>query len=100
MRSDKLAAGSPQLEILGKLAPAIAHDINNLLSGILGYSQVIISDPSAGGLKSCAEEIEKAGKRISGLVRFLQIFNQRQLNFQTAKTLKLAFFIDINSYAF
>jgi len=78
MRSDKQALDSPELAILGKLAPAIAHDINNLLSGILGYSQIIISDPSAGGLKSFAEEIEKAGKRISGLVRLLQVFNQRQ----------------------
>lgn len=78
MRSDKQTAISLQLETLGKLAPTIAHDINNLLSGILGYSQIIISDPSAGGLKSCAEEIEKAGKRISGLVRLLQVFNQRQ----------------------
>jgi hypothetical protein len=78
MRSDILDTASLQLETLGKLAPSIAHDINNLLSGILGYSQIIISDPYAGGLKSCAEEIEKAGKRIAGLVRFLQVFNQRQ----------------------
>jgi hypothetical protein len=78
MQSDKQAAESLQLETLGKLAPAIAHDINNLLSGILGYSQIIISDPAACSLKSYAEEIEKAGKRISGLVRLLQVFNQRQ----------------------
>jgi K+-sensing histidine kinase KdpD len=78
MRADEQTAISLQLETLGKLAPSIAHDINNLLSGILGYSQIIISDPSADGLKSCAEEIEKAGKRISGLVRLLQVFNQRQ----------------------
>jgi nitrogen-specific signal transduction histidine kinase len=63
---------------LGKIAPAIAHDINNLLSGILGYSQIIISDPSAGHLASYAEEIKKASKRISGIIRWLQAFNPGQ----------------------
>jgi nitrogen-specific signal transduction histidine kinase len=78
MKSDKQALSSRELETLGKLAPAIAHDINNLLSGIIGYSQIIMSDPSAGMLKSYAEEIETASKRISGLTRLLQVFNQGQ----------------------
>jgi nitrogen-specific signal transduction histidine kinase len=78
MPSDSRSTETPHLETLGKLAPAIAHDINNLLSGILGYSQIITSDPAAEGLKSCAEEIEKASKRISGLIRLLQVFNKRQ----------------------
>jgi hypothetical protein len=78
MRSDKNASLLSQSETLGKIAPAIAHDINNLLSGILGYSQIIISDSSAGDLKSYAEEIEKASKRISNLIRLLQVFNPRQ----------------------
>ncbi len=35
-----------KMEILGTLAGGIAHDFNNLLSGILGYSSLMLGDPS------------------------------------------------------
>jgi nitrogen-specific signal transduction histidine kinase len=78
MITDQDAFVSSPLETLGKIAPAIAHDINNLLSGILGYSQIIISDPSAGHLIAYAEEINKASKRIAAIIRWLQAFNPGQ----------------------
>jgi hypothetical protein len=68
------------LEAIGKLSPVVAHDINNLLSGILGYSQIMLSDPAAGNLKPYIEEIEIAGKRIAALARILQVFNQKQIH--------------------
>lgn len=71
---------SRQLEAIAKLSPAVAHDINNLLSGILGYSQIILTDPAVGYLKPYAVEIEKAGKRIASLVRILQVFRHRSFN--------------------
>jgi two-component system cell cycle sensor histidine kinase/response regulator CckA len=70
---------SRQLEAIGKLSPAVAHDINNLLSGILGYSQIVLTDPAVGYLKPHVAEIEKAGKRIASLVRILQVFRHRSV---------------------
>lgn len=31
--------------MLGRLSPAIAHDINNLLSGIIGYTELLRAEP-------------------------------------------------------
>lgn len=69
-----------QLEAIGRLSPVVAHDINNLLSGILGYSQILLGDPAAAGLKPYIEEIEHAGKRIAALARILQLFHRKLLH--------------------
>jgi nitrogen-specific signal transduction histidine kinase len=66
-----------RLEALGRISPAVAHDINNLLSGILGYSQMAQGDPGKEELGLCLEEIEKSGRRIASLARILQILRPR-----------------------
>jgi PAS domain S-box-containing protein len=74
-----------KMESIGRLAGGVAHDLNNLLSPILGYSEMLIletpeDDPKAGIL----EEIEKAGLRARDLVRQLLTFSRKQpLKFQT-----------------
>ena len=64
-------------QALGRIAPAVAHDINNLLSGILGYSQMAMVDPGGEEARLCMEEVEKAGRRIAALTRILQAFSPR-----------------------
>lgn len=64
-------------QALGRIAPAVAHDINNLLSGILGYSQMALGDPGGEEARLCMEEVEKAGRRIAALTRVLQAFSPR-----------------------
>jgi two-component system cell cycle sensor histidine kinase/response regulator CckA len=66
-----------QFEAIGKLSPEVAHDINNLLSGILGYSQILLMDPANEYLRPQVEEIEKAGKRIASLAKILQVFRHK-----------------------
>ncbi|MBN2337913.1 MAG: hypothetical protein JXP48_05160 [Acidobacteria bacterium] len=66
-----------RLEALGRISPAVAHDINNLLSGIMGYSQMAQGDPGKEELNLCLEEIEKAGRRIASLARILQTWSPR-----------------------
>jgi two-component system cell cycle sensor histidine kinase/response regulator CckA len=68
--------GSKQIEAMGLLAPAVAHDINNLLSGILGYSE-LLSESAEGQLKLHVEEIVKAARRIASLTRILMAFKPR-----------------------
>lgn len=76
-----------QLEAIGKISPAVAHDVNNLLSGILGYSQILLADPAVEYLKPHIAEIEKAGKRIASLIRVLQVFGHK--SFYRPETLNL-----------
>ncbi|RPH50485.1 MAG: PAS domain-containing sensor histidine kinase [Desulfobacteraceae bacterium] len=70
---------SQKLEAIGQLAGGVAHDFNNMLNIILGYSQLALLkiDPS-GPLHSDIQEIISAGKRSSDLVRQLLAFARKQ----------------------
>ncbi len=68
-----------QIEAIGRLSSPVAHDINNLLSGILGYSELLLSESNIDHLKPYIEEISKASKRIASLTRVLLIFSRKYI---------------------
>ncbi len=68
-----------KLESVGRLAGGVAHDLNNLLSPILGYAEmlreeIVETDPGWEPL----EEILDAGIRARDLVRQLLAFSRKQ----------------------
>ena len=68
-----------KLESIGQLAGGVAHDFNNMLSVILGYSEDIVrnlreEDP----LYQSAMEIVQAGQRSADLTRQLLAFSRKQ----------------------
>ncbi len=77
MSSEEQLRHLRQLEAIGRLSGAVAHDINNQLSSILGYSQLLLCEPGVEPLKSQIEEISNAGKRIASLALILLAFNRR-----------------------
>lgn len=71
-------AQSRKMEALGQLAGGVAHDFNNILTGILGFAEVIgrsTSDVSAAGFSA---EIIQAANRARDLVRQILMFSRRQ----------------------
>jgi two-component system, cell cycle sensor histidine kinase and response regulator CckA len=70
---------SQKMEAFGQLAGGVAHDFNNFLTAILGYSDLVLSEP---GVKGEAEkhitEIRKAAGRASALTGQLLAFSRRQ----------------------
>jgi signal transduction histidine kinase/CheY-like chemotaxis protein len=69
-----------KLESIGRLAGGVAHDLNNLLSPVLGYGEMLLDwaggdDPRTGPL----EEIIKAARRARDLIRQLLAFSRKQL---------------------
>jgi two-component system cell cycle sensor histidine kinase/response regulator CckA len=68
-----------KMEVVGQLAGGVAHDFNNILSIIAGYSHLITSDLAAGSpLLGYVEAIEHATERATGLTRQLLVFSRKQ----------------------
>jgi len=70
---------SQKMDALGKLTGGIAHDYNNMLGVILGYSELLIdnlsSDPK---LKKYITEIHHAGQRGAKLTQKLLAFSRQK----------------------
>src|ERR1035437_5660664 len=68
-----------KMEVVGQLAGGVAHDFNNILAVIMGYSDLIMSELGpASPLQKYAEEIRHASERAAGLTRQLLIFSRKQ----------------------
>jgi two-component system cell cycle sensor histidine kinase/response regulator CckA len=69
-----------RLEAIGKLAGGIAHNFNNMLSTILGYSDLLMTDlPMGDPRRQEIEEIRKAALRSAELTRQLLAFSRQQV---------------------
>ena len=69
-----------KMEAVGRLAGGIAHDFNNVLSVVLSYAELIISDLKPGDpLRADIVEIHRAGERAAALTRQLLTFSRQQV---------------------
>ena len=70
---------SQKIEAVGRLAGGVAHDFNNMLGVILGYTEIALGriDPSQ-PLHADLLEIQKAAGRSAGLTRQLLAFARRE----------------------
>ncbi len=58
-----------EMEALGLLAGGVAHDLNNILSGIVSYPELILMDlPDNSPLRKPMKTIHKSGMRAAGVV--------------------------------
>jgi PAS domain S-box-containing protein len=71
---------SQKMEAIGRLAGGVAHDFNNMLTAIMGYSDILISRLPAGDpLLKNVIEIKKAGEQASLLTQQLLAFSRKQV---------------------
>ncbi|NWH04643.1 cache domain-containing protein [Desulfobacter latus] len=67
-----------KIESIGNLAGGIAHDFNNILFPIVGMSELLLEDlPPESIEREKAQEIYKAGKRGSELVKQILAFSRQ-----------------------
>jgi signal transduction histidine kinase len=78
--TEKQLVQSQKLEAVGRLAGGISHDFNNLLTVILGYSDIMKRNlPERDPLRRNLEEIIKASERAASLTRQLLAFSRKQV---------------------
>ena len=71
-RSEEKLARSKKMEALGLLAGGVAHDLNNVLSGIVSYPELILMDlPEDSKLRKPIETIQESGNRAVAIVQDL-----------------------------
>ncbi|MBC8067397.1 MAG: PAS domain-containing protein, partial [Deltaproteobacteria bacterium] len=71
LRSQKLAA-------VGLLAAGIAHEINNPLSGVVGYSKLLLEKPLPTEVRERVEKIAQSGERCRKIVEGVLLFSRQQ----------------------
>ncbi|MBU1054257.1 MAG: PAS domain S-box protein [Proteobacteria bacterium] len=61
-----------KMEALGLLAGGVAHDLNNVLSGVVGYPELLLMDlPECSSLRKPIEAIQDSGTRAVSIVQNL-----------------------------
>lgn len=67
-----------KVESIGRLAGGVAHDLNNLLTPILGYSEILQNKLTDETKKKYVNQIYRAGEKAKDLVQQLLAFSRKQ----------------------
>jgi len=68
-----------ELEAVGRLAGGVAHVLNNLMTAVLGYSQIMLDDMKPGDtFFESAQAIKKSATRTATLTQKLLAFGRKQ----------------------
>jgi len=71
-KSEERLLRSKKMESLGLLAGGVAHDLNNVLSGIVSYPELLLMElPADSRLRKPIETIQESGHRAAAIVQDL-----------------------------
>lgn len=70
IQSEKLAG-------IGMLASGIAHEVNNPLTGIVGYAEILMYEENPKNMKKYAEKIMREAMRTANIVRWLSNYSRQ-----------------------
>jgi PAS domain S-box-containing protein len=77
---EKQLLQAQKMEAVGRLAGGVAHDFNNMLGAIIGYTEMLMNRLNHDELAyHYCEELRKAANRAAMLTRQLLAFSRRQL---------------------
>jgi PAS domain S-box-containing protein len=77
--SERRVMQSQKIEAIGRLAGGVAHDFNNMLTAILGESEMLLADlPAGGDARAAVGRIRDVAERSARLTRQLLTFSRRR----------------------
>ena len=76
-RAEKSLAQAERLSSLGEVVAGVAHELNNPLSAVLGYAQLLQSNPSREGLERDLSRIVESARRCQRIVVNLLSFARK-----------------------
>jgi PAS domain S-box-containing protein len=69
-----------KMEAVGRLAGGVAHDFNNLICVVSGYSELLLNRlPASSPLREAVGHIKQAGDQAAALTRHLLTFSRKQI---------------------
>ena len=79
-RMEQALQQAQRMDSIGQLAGGVAHDFNNILTAILGFSEILLDDaPPGSDSRLDLEAIQKAAQHGASLSRQLLAFSRRQM---------------------
>lgn len=82
-----------KMEAMGLLAGSVAHDLNNILSSLIGYPDLLIPDlPVGSPIREALIDIQESGQRASAVVQDLLTMARR-----TVRSMRI---LDLNKIVF
>ena len=86
-----------KMEAVGRLAGGVAHDLNNILSGLVGYPDLLLMElPADSPLRPTVETIQQSGQKAAAIVQDLLTLARRGVDVNEIVSLNAV----INDYRF
>ncbi|MGN6392545.1 MAG: ATP-binding protein [Gemmatimonadales bacterium] len=80
-RAEEHVRRRQRIEAVGKLAGGVAHEVNNMMTAVLGFSDMALQRlPADHAAAADIQEVIKAGSRAARITQQLLAFSRQQLN--------------------
>jgi PAS domain S-box-containing protein len=76
-RAEEQLIQSEKLAGIGTLASGIAHEINNPLAGIMGYTELLLDDKENEKTRNYAEKILKEAEKTANIIKWLSRYTRQ-----------------------
>lgn len=79
-RAEQLLRRSQKMEAIGAVAGGVAHDLNNILTGVVSYPDLLLMDmPADSPMRSVVQTIRETGLKAAAIVQDLLTLSRRSV---------------------